>query len=1016
MKEKRPSGIRPSVERLAGGAAHQSEVFVFAPFRLDALNEQLWHGEERVVLRRKPFAILRYLLEHSGELITKEELLSRLWPEEYVGEGVLKTYLAEIRRALGDSRKTPAFIETAHGRGYRFVGPVQLASQDNERLAPAVPPRPRPKGGPFSEVPPFVGRASELECLERALEKALALERQVVFVTGEAGIGKTLLVRTFLRSVSERSDVERKAPLLAWGQCVDQYGAGEPYLPLFEALGRLCRGPDAAWVLDILREHAPTWLALMPSAALAAGVVSSQGAAAPARMLREMAEAVEALTTHSGLILWLDDLHWADPSTLDLIAYLAQRTDPARLLLLAAYRVPESTTSERLPILEQRLKLRDQSSEVALRHLQPGAAADYLAARFERHAFPDELGPLLHGRTSGNPLFMVRLVDFWLERRALGQAEERWLLQHPLDELAADIPESLARMIEQQVELLDDFERSVLEAASAAGPEFCSATLAAATGEEVTRIEALCARWSRRGQLLRLKGSAVWPDGTESQCSEFIHALYRHAVYAQLGGARRAELHRRIGARLAAGHAATLVDAAAELAMHFERGQDLERAIQYLRLAADHALSRSAHREASEHLGKALGLLPKLGTDTEPLELELSLALAAALTMIKGYAHPDVERLYLRARELCQRLGETPRLLIALAGIGGFFIVRGAYAQGVALCEQMLGVAGRFGITQAEVAARFGLGTLQLFHGDLELARDSFEYVILRHDPGFYRVDTLQYRQDPGIGARCFLAYVLGLLGFPDRALEQARECLSRARALERPFAVVFGLLALEFVHELRGEYELAHQRARELLALCQEHGFKLHEAVATLARGQALVGQGQLELGIQLLRAGWGGYRLTGAEAGATYYEARLMEAYLLEKNWCAAWETFEQIQAKVQRLDEHWWEAELYRLQGELLQQGPRPGADFEAAAGARNDAAERSFERSLEIARARHQKLLELRAATSLARLWSAQGKAELGQRLLAELYAEFSEGFDTLDLRNARALLPASASAV
>lgn len=244
------------------GRKEESEIFVFSPYHLDAINEQLWHGNRLIPLTPKPFALLRYLLQRPKQLLKKEELLTRLWSDTHVSEGVLKTCLNEIRQALGDSAKSPRFIETAHGRGYRFIAEVQR-NRDVTLMRAPIGVRYLPQSSSATSPPSrFVGRNSDVDLLGRALEKASAGARQVIFVTGEAGIGKTVLVETFLSQLPPRDDL-----WLAWGQCIDQYGAGEAYLPMLEALHRACRMPRGERLVETLRSHAPTWLAQMPALA-----------------------------------------------------------------------------------------------------------------------------------------------------------------------------------------------------------------------------------------------------------------------------------------------------------------------------------------------------------------------------------------------------------------------------------------------------------------------------------------------------------------------------------------------------------------------------------------------------------------------------------------------------------------------------------------------------------------------------------------------------------------------------
>ncbi|HEU0005271.1 MAG TPA: AAA family ATPase, partial [Terriglobia bacterium] len=305
---------------------------IFDPFSLDVVNERLWKGSQAIKLRPKAFAVLSYLLGRPGQLVTKEDLLNTVWPETFVGEAVLKVVIRQLREALDDDPKSPRFIETAHRRGYRFIrqiaeGGQVLAGEQKIESHKAI------LASPLSAAdspPGVVGRDEALLRMQGWLAKVRGGERQIVFVTGEAGIGKTALVDTFARSIASDRSIR-----IGRGQCLEQYGRSEAYLPVLEAIGRLCR--EQREVVDVLRTHAPLWLLQMPSLVSASDreVLSREvSRATRERMLREMSEALEGLTAKLPLVLILEDLHWSDYSTLDLISYQARQRQTAQLMLI----------------------------------------------------------------------------------------------------------------------------------------------------------------------------------------------------------------------------------------------------------------------------------------------------------------------------------------------------------------------------------------------------------------------------------------------------------------------------------------------------------------------------------------------------------------------------------------------------------------------------------------------------------------------------------------------------------
>ena len=428
-----------------------------------------------------------------------------------------------------------------------------------------------------------MAREAELEHLHQSLARALQGERQAVFVTGEAGMGKTALVDRF---------VAQAAPVFAgWiarGQCIEQYGAGEAYLPILEALGQLGRRADGGLLAEVLREQAPSWLAQMPalwSATDAEALAQRLGQSPrPERMLRELAEALEALSAAHPLILVLEDAHWSDVATIDWLAFVARRRAPARLLILATYRPTDDLARQHsVQRVAQELARQGQGVEIDLPDLPQAGVAAYLAERFQGAPFTPDLARVLTQRTSGNPFFMVTLVDELARRGVLAQQPSGWALLAEPETVGA--PQSARQLMEQQFDQLEPEEQRLLEAASIVGTAFAAAAVATSAELEIEEVETLCDALARRGQFIRPYGVADWPDKTISTQYRFRHALYQEALYERAPTSRRLRWHRQIGERLEAGYGAQAQEIAAELAMHFVRGRDHSRAVHYLRLA-----------------------------------------------------------------------------------------------------------------------------------------------------------------------------------------------------------------------------------------------------------------------------------------------------------------------------------------------------------------------------------------------------------------------------------------------
>ncbi|MDX1815460.1 MAG: AAA family ATPase, partial [Thermodesulfobacteriota bacterium] len=645
------------------------KILVFEPFRIDVADERLWRGEDVVRLTNKAFSVLRYLAERPARLVTKDELLEAVWPDTNVSEAAMTVCIRELRQALGDDAQAPQFVETVRGRGYRFVAKVTIGDRTPaegraDDSTPPTPcfPSPASRHSMFRPVP-LVGREAELSRLHEWFAAAREGMRRVGFIVGEAGIGKTTLVDAFLA----RTEIEE--PLwIGHGQCVDQYGAGEAYLPLLEALGRMCREPEGSHLLSLLRQQAPSWLMQMPalqSEGERAATGRTGNGMTQARMLRELTEAVEQFTTSRPLLLVLEDLHWSDSSTLAWLAYVARRREAARLLVLGTYRPVEAIVSGHpLRTLTQELKGREQCEELLLDYLSEDAVAAYLSMRCPGREIPAGLAKMLHRRTDGNPLYIVTMVDTLVREGKLVEGTAGWELPQGLGGTAVDVPEGLRQLIELQLERVSPEDQTILEAASVAGGEFSAAAVAAGVGHEAESVEARCDTLSRRGQFVRSLGSETWHDGTVSVRYGFLHALHQEGLYNRIPAGQKMRWHRRIGLRLEAGYSGKAREIAVELAEHFVRGRDATRAVRYLQQAGEIARQRSAYQEAIAHLSRGLEVLGTLPDGAERARKEVDLQATLGLTYMaaRGYATPEVGAAYERARELCKQL-DDPSLL-----------------------------------------------------------------------------------------------------------------------------------------------------------------------------------------------------------------------------------------------------------------------------------------------------------------------------------------------------------------
>lgn len=941
----------------------QGRCYAFQDFILDVDNASLHLGRQPRRLRPKAFDMLRYLVERPGQLVTKEELFHALWPNIIVNAATLTGCIRELRTVLKDDAKQPRFIETIPTRGYRFIGKV-ISTQSS--VISREQDKPKAKRGtvfpaPHSQPPPpvLVGRAAELAALQQWLDKARHGERQVVFVTGEPGIGKTTLVETFLKSLASR--VQRLAskrqslssfsvrtlasrhqtldahPWIGHGQCVRQYGSGEAYLPVFEALACLGREPHGEQLIAVLQQYAPTWLAQMPGylslrdfAALQPRIVGTTRE----HMLREFTAAVEAFTRERVLVLWFDDLHDSDPSTLDLIAYLARRSQSARLLVIGTYRPAELLSGKpALKRLRQELQERRQWQELPLACLNEPTVEDYLKVQFHgatTFSFP-MLARAVYRRTEGNPLFLVSLLDDLKAQKALVQSEGQWRLQANLHEVITQAPATLRGTLEGQLHDLRPKEQEILEAASVAGMDFAVSIVSAATGKSLLEVEEICENLARRERFICRDGVEEWPDGTVATRYRFRHALHQDAAYQRIPPLKRLAWRQKIGERKELAYGEHTGEIAAELAVHFEQSRDYERAVRYLQRAGAQAVQRSAYSEAISLLTKGLELLRSVPETPERSRHELSLqvALGLALTATKGYGMPEVGRVYARARELCQRLPEVPELFLVLPGLFRFYAVREEFPTARELAEQCFILAQRVQEPAFLVEAHQALGLIACHGGELAAAREHFEQSLVLY--GSRRNGSSGSPHDLEVNGRYYGAYSLWFLGYPDRALRSIRQALTLAHELAHRFSLAGTLYFAAMLHHLYREEHETQVRAEELIALSREQGFTQWLALGEVMRGWALAAQGQGEAGIALIRQGLAAYEAVGAKLGQPYLLAVLAEAHGKAGQPAEGLKVLAEALTMAHNTGDCFFEAELYRLKGQLTLQ--REGSRLKA-----------------------------------------------------------------------------------
>jgi predicted ATPase len=473
----------------------------FGEYRLDSLNECLFRRypsgrEERIQLPPKAYAVLSLLVANAGRLVTLDELLDAVWPGTHIQPEGLKNQILHLRRVLGEDPRRPRFIETLPRRGYRFIG----ADAKHGRTTPAA----------SSSSARLVAREADLALLDRALASALDGRRQVIFVTGVPGIGKSALVEAF----GERAPGAAAELVVARGQCVEGFGGREPYYPILDAL-------DAYWRQD-------------PEAGALRDMLATPGTP----MLREVRETLEAIAARRPLVLVLEDLQWVDQATVDVLAVLARGRAFARLLVIGTCRAgPACTPNRPMKMLRQELLVHGLSREIELEPLPVEGIAEFIGARRGGDGGM-ELARLLHRHSGGNPLFMSAALEDLHRRGLVARRGNGWRMSVPEAEIVVPVPERVRHMIEAHLDDMPEDERQVLEAASVVGASFHGSVAAAAAQLSPAFIEDTCERLSADGRILRGAG--------DPRAYEFVHGFYREVLYQRQPAWQRAAFERRV--------------------------------------------------------------------------------------------------------------------------------------------------------------------------------------------------------------------------------------------------------------------------------------------------------------------------------------------------------------------------------------------------------------------------------------------------------------------------------------
>jgi predicted ATPase len=848
-----------------------------------------------------------------------------------------------------------------------------------------------------------VGREKERGELHRAFQQVAAGRSLMLSVSGEPGIGKTSVVEDFLAGV----EAAGQRPIVARGKCSERLAGTEAYLPLLEALDNLLHGGTGESFSEIMKVVAPTWFvqvaALPNDSSTAQQIRDDVKAASQERMKRELGALFQEISRIRPLVVFFEDLHWADVSTVDILNYLAGRFESMRVLILVTYR-PSEMLLGRHPFLQVRddLQSRGAFQEVPLDFLTRVDLDRYLALEFPGHDFPDAFARMVHAKTEGSPLFMVDLVRYLRDRGVLAQEDRRWRLGRSLPELERELPESVRSTIARKLERLDEADRKLLLAAAVQGHSFDSTVVSEATGVDAADVEERLEGLAQIHALVRSEGGKEFPDLVLTVKYRFVHVLYQNVLYGSLQPTRRAALSARVAQSLVAHHGDRAAEQASELAYLYETARDFQKAAHYFQLAAGQGARLFAFREAVALAERGLAQVRALpeGHERNQAELGLQMILGRSLRSVAGWAAPEVEKIYTRARQLCHQLGDVPELFPVLWSLALFHAIRGDLRVNRELAAQLLTLAEATGNPMLLVAAHQTMGSALEFLGETKAASEHLERAVSLHDPEQH-LDRV-FGLDSGMIARSQSALPLWLLGRADAALRRIDETVALARALRQPITLVFTLLLAENLHVLRREPELAIKVGDELIALCREYGLAQEVEWGRCFQASAMAQLGHGEAAVEQLRDSLARQQALGAGLLRSTFRAHLAYACLTAGRTAEGLAAVAEALALSEQSLERYYVAELLRIRGDLhLQQGDSVEA-------------EASFREALAFAERQGVMAFALRAATGLARTLAARGAIAEAHECLAPVRARFSEGHDSPDLLDAQRQLDQLAS--
>lgn len=826
-----------------------------------------------------------------------------------------------------------------------------------------------------------VGREGELRTLLQLFETSRRGASLMACVTGEPGMGKTTLAEEFISEIRSRHGT-------AWvgrGRCSERLGGADAFLPVLEGLESLLRGDSGDQAARLMRRFAPTWyLQVAPSIGDSTVEVLFKEAksASQERMKLEIHAYLQELSRARPIVLLLDDVHWADVSTCDLLSYLGAKCQELPVLLVATYRPSTLLAAKHVFLQVQRqFQSRGSCTEVALPLLNRGEVDRYIALRYPQNCFPAALNEVICQKTEGSPLFLADMLRYLADRQILAERDGVWTLLQEPREVAREVPATVRSMIEVKIEALSEDDRRLLVAASVQGVEFDSAVLAKVLGAEPMDIEDRLQHLDSVHGLVKMAGEEEYPDRTLTVRYRFVHGFYQNALHAMLTASRRTATSLSVARAILAFGGGRERSRASGLALLLEAGRDFAQAAVYFLAASRNAARVFAYPEAAsmaERGLKTLGALPE-SIDRDKLELPLSMTLGISLMATKGYAAPEVVRTHIRSRELSHKLGDTRRLFPVLWALCSAYMIAGRLPQSIEVAHEMVDSAEAGDDPAMLVEALNSLGSTLSYMGRLEESRRHFERILGIYDPARQSFSMTIYLLDPLVTTLSVLSRTQALSGLLDEALDSVRQAITRAERLTHPQSVAYALFFLAWVHHVREEVEPARSAMEQSMQMSREHALPQIGEWCRIIGGWVACRNGAWEKGAELILKSLDRQQAMHSALERPYCLALLALAQAHMGRSDDAIALIDQALTLGLENDDRSYEPELHRLRGEILELQPGCGPR-----------AREAYRTALELARQEGARALELKAALSLYRSEpGGAGASEASEALAATL---------------------------